>query len=247
MNPPLDTPRTTVVLPARDEADRIIATLRALADIPGVEEIVVVDDASNDNTKKLSEGFGARTVRTDGRGGKGGAMLSGLALVGREFPGTEVVLFCDADLGETAGELEVLLLAAGDGARAAIAAFPASVAGGGGFGFVKRFARRGIYARTGFLAAEPLSGQRAVALGDALALPGIAPGFGAEVGMTLDLISRGVRPVEVPVDLNHRATGKTLRGFAHRARQGRDVVRALRGARLPWPDGSPPVPGGSRG
>jgi hypothetical protein len=35
--------------------------------------------------------------------------------------------------------------------------------------------------------------------------------------------------------LAHRPTGRSIAGFAHRARQGRDILKALRGERLPWP------------
>jgi glucosyl-3-phosphoglycerate synthase len=52
--------------------------------------------------------------------------------------------------------------------------------------------------------------------------------------MTLDLLAAGIEPLEIPLSLTHRPTGRNLRGFAHRARQGLDVVRALCGARIPW-------------
>jgi hypothetical protein len=60
-------------------------------------------------------------------------------------------------------------------------------------------------------------------------LPAVLPfaaGFGMETGMTIDAIRAGFKVVEVELDLEHRATGRTLRGFAHRARQLRDIVRA---------------------
>ena len=53
-----------------------------------------------------------------------------------------------------------------------------------------------------------------------------APGFGMETGMTIDALRAGLGVVEVELDLEHRSTGKTLRGFAHRARQARDIRRA---------------------
>ena len=53
-----------------------------------------------------------------------------------------------------------------------------------------------------------------------------APGFGIETGMTIDALRKGLRVVEVEIDLEHRATGKTLRGFLHRGAQARDALRA---------------------
>jgi hypothetical protein len=44
--------------------------------------------------------------------------------------------------------------------------------------------------------------------------------------MTIDALRKGLTVVEIPLDLEHRATGKTLAGFAHRARQARDILRA---------------------
>ena len=46
-----------------------------------------------------------------------------------------------------------------------------------------------------------------------------APGFGMEIGMTVDAHRAGFRLVEVELDLEHRATGRSAAGFAHRARQ----------------------------
>ncbi|WP_162924534.1 glycosyltransferase family 2 protein [Rubrobacter indicoceani] len=225
--------RTVAVVPARNEAGRIGETLASLANLPGLAHFVVVDDASVDATGEVAGSLGAEVVRTTGENGKGGAMLSGLTRARRRVP--DAILLCDADLGATAAGLSALLEALTTESPVAIAAFPASVAGGGGFGTVKRLARKSIAARTGFSPVEPLSGQRALFAGPLYGLPGVAPGFGAEVGMTLDLLEAGITPAEIPVELSHRATGKSLRGFSHRARQGCDVLRALRGDRLRWP------------
>jgi hypothetical protein len=72
----------------------------------------------------------------------------------------------------------------------------------------------------------PMSGQRAMRPGVLPKLLPFAPGFGIETGMTIDALTKGLRVVEVELDLEHRATGKSLRGFMHRGRQARDVLRA---------------------
>jgi hypothetical protein len=51
-----------------------------------------------------------------------------------------------------------------------------------------------------------------------------APRFGMEIGMTVDATRAGFRLKEVELELAHRATGKSLRGFVHRARQLKDFV-----------------------
>jgi len=91
----------SVVIPARNEADRLPATLqevsRYLASLGLHWEVVVVDNASTDATVRLVEEFasnnpGVRLMR-EPRPGKGAALRKGvLAAQG------EVVLFSDADL-----------------------------------------------------------------------------------------------------------------------------------------------------
>ena len=55
-----------------------------------------------------------------------------------------------------------------------------------------------------------------------------ARGFGMETGMTIDAVRAGFRVAEIELDLEHRATGRTLAGFVHRAGQLRDIARAVR-------------------
>jgi len=225
---------TAVVIPARDEAATLPQTLDALLEAVHPTRIIVVDDGSRDTTPELSRRLGAEILSASPpgkRGGKGRALRLGLLEARKSDP--DAMLLADADLGSSARLLATLLAALDEAHPAAVAAFPPAT--GGGFGLVKRFARREISRRTGYAPSEPLSGQRALLAPALDALRhGIAPGFGAEVGMTLDLLSAGIKPLEIPLPLTHRPTGRALPGFVHRARQGLDVVRALHGARIPW-------------
>ena len=87
---------------------------------------------------------------------------------------------------------------------------------------------------------EPLSGQRSLSPAARAACFPVAAGFGCEVRMTIDAARRGLEVREVELPLRHRATGRDVRGFVHRARQLRDVLYAcgplgvnFRGLRLP--------------
>lgn len=223
--------KTIIIVPACNEADRLAETVEHL---PNASHLMVVDDGSRDETASIAWGLGAEVLFSGKPGspaGKGRALLMGLSRARRQDP--EAILLADADLGSSAGKLGGLLEALEDGNYFSIAAFPPT--GGGGFGLVKGYARREIQRRTGYAPGEPLSGQRALLAPALESLPGIAPGFGAEVGMTLDLLQAGFEPVERPLPLAHRPTGRSIAGFAHRARQGRDILKALRGERLPWP------------
>jgi hypothetical protein len=55
-----------------------------------------------------------------------------------------------------------------------------------------------------------------------------ADGWGMETGMTIDAARAGFRIEEIELPLEHRATGRTPAGFLHRARQLRDIRRAVR-------------------
>jgi glycosyltransferase involved in cell wall biosynthesis len=233
------------LVPARDEAERVGATVRALRDLPGVAEVLVVSDGSTDATAARALEAGAHCLDLPRNVGKGGALNAGLAaLMGRVAervsPEPAVLLLADADLAETAGRLDRLLdpVLAGQ-ADLAIADLPAQH-GAGGFGIAMGLARRGMARATGRRMAEPLSGQRAVRWEALPALLPFAPGFGVEVAMTMDALRAGLRVVEVEVDLHHNATGKDLSGLLHRARQARAIARELtrRGAWRPTANGA---------
>lgn len=158
------------------------------------------------------------------------------ALGDRDSPALAVL--CDGDLGESAARLERLVGAVADGeCDLAIAAFQRRV--GGGFGIALRFARWAIRRRCGFEAGAPISGQRAMRTGVLRATLPFADGYGLEIGMTIDAVRAGYSVRELDLDLTHRATGRTLAGFAHRARQLRDFARVWWARRL---DRRPPSP-----
>jgi hypothetical protein len=48
-----------------------------------------------------------------------------------------------------------------------------------------------------------------------------------EIGMTVDAVRAGYRLREYELDLEHRATGKNITGFLHRAGQLRDFARVF--------------------
>ena len=206
-----------IAVTARNEADRLPATLAALAEaFPGAA-VIVADDGSRDGTADIARGAGVELVQTGRPVGKGGAAT--LAVEQLLAAGVErAVVLCDGDLGASARELPRLVAALDRGeGDLAVAAFSRRV--GGGFGVALGFARRVIRSLTGLEPAAPISGQRALRPAVVRAVLPFAPGFGMEIGMTVDAHRAGYRLVEVELDLEHRATGRTARGFLHRARQ----------------------------
>jgi len=63
-----------VVIPARDESDRIRATVAGAAGLPGVDLVLVVDDGSRDGTAAAAQEAGASVLRHSRSRGKAAAM-----------------------------------------------------------------------------------------------------------------------------------------------------------------------------
>jgi glycosyltransferase involved in cell wall biosynthesis len=216
------------IIPAKDEGDRIGATVAAALVLPGVDLVVVVDDGSSDQTGRVAKAAGARVVRHSRNRGKAAAMESGAEAV-RLLDGAEPrhLLFLDADLGETARMAAPLIepVVAGE-ADMTIAVFVTRVKLGG-HGFVVKLAREGVQRIAGWTPDQPLNGQRCLTRAAFEAARPLARGFGVETGLTIDLLRKGFRVREVQVEMAHRATGTDWKAQLHRARQFRDVARAL--------------------
>jgi hypothetical protein len=220
-----------VIIPAKNEADRVGATVAAARGLPGVDLVVVVDDGSSDDTAGAAARAGARVVSHARNRGKSAAMKTGVQAVdlleSEDGSGPRHLLFLDADLGPSAAGAGPLAEPVRSGtADMTIAVFRDTVRLGG-FGVVTGVAGAGIERATGWRPAQPLNGQRCLTRpAFAAALP-LAPGWGVETGMTIDLMRRGLRIAEVEVPLAHRATGSDWRSQLHRLSQLRDVSWAL--------------------
>jgi glycosyltransferase involved in cell wall biosynthesis len=231
-----------VVVAAHNEADRIAATLAALARaFPGAP-VWVADDGSRDATAAIAREVGATVLRSERVIGKGGAVsaaaraaleqlgaplgvASGVPGAGvSAHGGAPVFVLCDGDLADSAGELGPLAAAvAGGRADLAVAAFRSRV--GGGLGLALGFARWAIRRRCGLRTRAPISGQRALSEPTLREVLPLARGYGMEIGMTIDAVRAGRRVIELELDLRHRVSARTPRGFLHRARQLIDFVR----------------------
>jgi glycosyltransferase involved in cell wall biosynthesis len=187
----------------------------------------VVDDGSTDQTGRVARAAGAKVVRHSRNRGKAAAMETGAEAVRLLDGDARHLLFLDADLAGSAQAAAALAgpVRAGE-ADMTIAAFTNRVKLAG-HGIVVRLSRDGIRRATGFEATQPLNGQRCLTREAFEAARPLAHGFGVETALTIDLIRKGFRVVEVEVDMAHRATGSDWRSQLHRARQLRDVALAL--------------------
>ena len=236
MPPPTDRParrgHVAVIVAARDEADRIAATLRGAAPaLPGGARCGWPTTARATprprSPARPARGSCAASAAL-GKGARDDAPPRGARSPGAPTPAGAT---CSCSATATSASSAAQLRRARRGGRAqgrrdlAVAAFARRV--GGGFGLARGFARwairRALRARTRRADLRPAGADR----GDAAsACCRSRDGFGMEIGMTIDAVRGGRARGRVELDLSHRATGRTPAGFAHRGRQLLDFARA---------------------
>ncbi|NDL58073.1 glycosyltransferase family 2 protein [Phytoactinopolyspora mesophila] len=227
-------PGVAIIIPAKDEQARIGATVRSAAGLPAADLVIVVDDGSTDRTAAEATAAGATVIAHPRNRGKAAAMETGAAAVtaieSRETarPAPRALLFLDADLEDSAAKAAPLIEPVINGeADMTIAVLPAQSHAGGGRGLVVDLSREGIARATGWAPRQPLSGQRCLTRSAFEAALPLAPGWGVETGLTIDLLRQGYRALEVDVSLHHRVTGTDWKAQVHRGKQYAGVLRAL--------------------
>lgn len=99
-----------VCIPARNEAATIgpiVATVAELVEQGVVDDLVVVDDNSTDETGAIAQGAGARLVRSGGGPGKGQALRRAVTATS-----ADVLVFLDADVVNFSADYVTALTAA---------------------------------------------------------------------------------------------------------------------------------------
>ncbi len=212
-----------VLIPAYNEALCVARTVSALGRLPEVREIVVVDDGSDDATGEEASRAGAKVIRLGRNRGKAEAVFYGISFLHQPY-----LALVDADLGESASQIARLFPSLEGGLAAmAVAIFPRS-SRPGGFGMVKGLARWAIRRCSGRWFEEPLSGQRVLRRELFECLRPLPPrGFGLEVALTVEFLSKGWPVVEVETGMHHRKRGRDLRSFLHHGRQCIAVLREI--------------------
>ncbi|MET0639150.1 MAG: glycosyltransferase [Hyphomicrobium sp.] len=127
---PKEWPSVVAVIPARNEADMLPASLTSLVqqDYPGPFSIVVVDDQSTDGTADIARAI-AQAANRDittvagvalprGWTGKVFAMHQGIAAASAIDPPPDYILLTDADIGYRPGVLKSLVIASTANGRA---------------------------------------------------------------------------------------------------------------------------------
>lgn len=108
-------PEISIIIPAYNESDRLVAPLNYLLDFAGRSpsdlEIIIVDDGSSDGTADIARetlaakpAVSSRVVRYEGNRGKGFAVKTGLLAAA-----ADTALFTDADLSTPIEEMSRLI------------------------------------------------------------------------------------------------------------------------------------------
>jgi len=85
--------KVSAIVPAYNEAQRIGPVLQVLTNCAALDEVIVVDDGSKDNTSEVVQKYPVKYIQLTKNGGKGSAMERGV-----QEARNVIIFFCDADI-----------------------------------------------------------------------------------------------------------------------------------------------------
>lgn len=219
-------PRVAVVVPAFNEengiGDVLDELLAAVGGVPGLGEVIVVDDGSHDGTAAAAERDGVRVVRHESNRGYGAALKTGIAAAD-----CDVVVITDADGTYPAGTIPELVARVAAGADMAVGA-----RGRAQVALVRRPAKAFLRSLASFLAATPIpdlnSGLRAIRTDLVSSVQHMLPdGFSFTTTITLAALTSGRRVEYVSIDYRARVGRSKIRPFRDTAAFTGLVVRTV--------------------
>ncbi len=220
-------PKISVVIPALNEEGSIGLVLN---DIPGdiVEEIIVVDNGSHDNTIIVAENNGANVI-VEPLKGYGSACLRGISMLNKD---TDIVVFLDADYSDypqdihtiikpiIEGKAEMVIGSRLSGTREKGALLPQAI-------FGNKLATFLLWLFWGFKYTD-LGPFRAITYKKLFALNMVDKNFGWTVEMQIKALKKGLRIVEVPVRYRKRIGKSKISGtFSGAVRAGVKIIYTI--------------------
>lgn len=214
--------KVVVVIPAYNEEENILSTIKSVGEIDLIDEIVIVDDGSSDRTSEIVRDLDVKLITLKKNSGKGYAIKRAIEEIDYEY-----VVLLDGDLGDSSYEVNNLIKPViNDECDVTIARF-GKAKKKGGFGLVKNLAKYGVYFYTGEKIDTTLSGQRVYKKEVVERITYIPNRFGVEVAMTVGTFRNNFKIKEVDVVMSHSETGRDINGFIHRGRQFLDILITL--------------------
>jgi glycosyltransferase involved in cell wall biosynthesis len=222
-------PNVSLIVPAHNEAPTIAAVIEASREaMPGLGEILVVDDGSDDDTASVAGATGARVMRLTPNRGKGEALRAGIA--GANHP---ILAFIDADGQDDPAEFPRLLGALDPDVAMVIGSRFIGTLHRGSITRSHLLGNRAITATFNLLYGTRITDTQAgfrLVRRDALELGALrAVRYEIETELCLHVTKRGGRVVEVPVSRSPRGGGAT--GF-ETARDGVRIMRRMLAGRF---------------
>ncbi len=233
MQAPEDLHVAAALIVAHNRARRIAATVRAARAIPGVDLVLVVDDASTDNTQELARKAGAVVVRHSHFRGRTASIETGASVIAmRDEAGAKPrsILLLPGSIGHHAVGAAPLVAAVTE--QVADLAVARAEGEPRVEGASSKAARRAVHQATNWTPEEPLAPIRCLTREALEASIPLARGSGLEVGMILDVLKAGLTVTEVECALGHVPRSATQGGGRAKLTRYRDVMVAINARRV---------------
>ncbi|HLC96745.1 MAG TPA: HAD-IB family phosphatase [Candidatus Nanoarchaeia archaeon] len=189
--------KISCVIPAFNEESTIIDVIKNVKKVKVINEIIVVDDGSTDNTYKNAKSEGIRVIKHAQNKGKGAAIKTGIA-----HSHGDIILFLDADLYSISPKKVASILQPLENDEADFVKTSFTRARGRVTELVVKPLFSVIFPFIKFN--QPLSGQFAIKR-DLLKELKIDDKWGVDIQILLQLVKKGVRILEVDIGkLKHK-------------------------------------------
>ncbi len=216
--------RVSVIIPCHNEGSAIGKVVRRFREVLPEAEILVVDNASSDDTWVVAREAGARVV-SESRLGKGHALITGFELAS---DADHYVMVDGDDTYPASAVVELLAAARESGAdmvvgtrlrTSATGAFPP------GHTFGNRFFIFLVRLLFGIRTEDLFSGYRVLSRRYLRSSPLVAQGFEIEAELSVQAYEQGFQVVEMPVD--YRARAGQSRSKLRTLHDGARILRGL--------------------
>lgn len=215
--------KSAAVIPGYNVSKTIGEVVRRT--LPMVDQVIVVDDGSQDNTAEVARESGALTITLDENTGKANATRVGL----RRCEGFDVVVTLDGDLQHCPEEIPALIEGVMDGAQLCIGSRFFNDHSSMPFGsrFSNRVASWIISLLAGQRITDPQSGFRAL---DGRIVPELelrAERYAIEHVMILEAARKGFTIKEVPISCIYGSEQSNVRVLQDTCRVVYDILRFI--------------------